>query len=1142
MKLFKDKNKNQHHSRGRIIRLSIIGTAILLVCLLLNCGGGLIALIAEMKLGGILATRVDIKSAEFTAGGKLIINNLSVITDSNGSKNDCPLSVRQAVITIDRSSLLTMRPRVTKIQLTAPAVNLIYNSKAKKFNLGSMRLKLPHKKKRQPIPPVEIINAAVCYRQFDGNDFIDYFLCRIPRLQTAVGSHGSNYDIRLELFDANGINAISQITGKLSLNPESGSIEISGGAAPARTLVMKSLMEISRLGLAVRYDRENIYLEQALLEFGKDTKILLSGEISEYRTKPVFRLRPQVNNINITHRPQPNSFPYENRLFGSFIPLLQMFFDWFYPSGHIDIDVVLEGSFAQINRTKCKGTIFSRDVQLSFILFPYLVTNINGLIDVTEKSMTMKNLTGRHGEVDITMAGYIGGGKGKDMDANIVMSSPNMLLDQDLYNALKIDTDKLETARKYYETVLTGRELEKFRKLWITFTPQGRVSGDFHFFAKPGNPFVLSIDSSVDDVNLICQYFPYPLKHSTGRAYISGETVQLKNIVSRRDNAVIFVDGILSDIGTEPVYDFNIATEKLPVDQELIFALPEKPQDFVRRFEIDATVDSRIKLKTSPDDRTKVDYAADLTINGKSFRHRNYDLTLNDATLTAKVTPQMVVLDSLEGRVRGADVKATGIIRPNTESDKPIEYCLNINARSFPVDPCMSLGGISPAIDEVIRKTQFTGPVDINAVLNQNAAESCGDTEFRIKCLGDSATIEKLPLPLKNLRGDIIALPRIIEFKNITANLDVDVEAADTAPVVRLDGVLHTDETGFTDADLSCSGTDIVFDDRLGDAMGADIAPLYKKLHPAGAFNFNLPVIKMTTEPNIGAIVRAEGNINFINCSLGENKIIDRMNSTVELKTEYSMQKGLGSTRGKLTSSSFRAQNRLITNFVCPFSYDSASGTLATEQFTANCYNGNISGSARIYKPADSAFYIYDAQMGFDKIGAFEFLEVPAEYTQTQGTMGGSAGITGTLGKTGSTGGRVQMIFLNMSRKNQDPLQALSEAIKKTGRKNFLFQNMYIDSYIVGSTLRLDRVDIYGNTLSLRGSGTLDLPTQQANIDFIAYSNSHKTEPSFIESLARSLGPAMLQVQLQGRIEDPQITVETLPALKSPLNIMGGVK
>ena len=99
---------------------------------------------------------------------------------------------------------------------------------------------------------------------------------------------------------------------------------------------------------------------------------------------------------------------------------------------------------------------------------------------------------------------------------------------------------------------------------------------------------------------------------------------------------------------------------------------------------------------------------------------------------------------------------------------------------------------------------------------------------------------------------------------------------------------------------------------------------------------------------------------------------------------------------------------------------------------------------------------------------------------------------------------------------------------------------MFIDSYIKADNLFFERFDMSGETLAFNGSGKMNLKEWVVELLLTARGSRLVTaEPSALQALAEGLGRGVVQMEVTGNANDPQVTVRTLPAIKESLKILG---
>ena len=87
----------------------------------------------------------------------------------------------------------------------------------------------------------------------------------------------------------------------------------------------------------------------------------------------------------------------------------------------------------------------------------------------------------------------------------------------------------------------------------------------------------------------------------------------------------------------------------------------------------------------------------------------------------------------------------------------------------------------------------------------------------------------------------------------------------------------------------------------------------------------------------------------------------------------------------------------------------------------------------------------------------------------------------------------------------------------------------------------MEKVDIFGKSMLMRGAGTINLSDGKIAMAFYPFGKWTESKPDFIEKFWRSLGPALAEVKVDGTFDKPIIKA-TVPILSKPLGIFGTEK
>jgi hypothetical protein len=1093
----------------KIIRLIVLIIAAVILWFLYNWGGNLLRPIAISQIKQLTGARVDINDVEFRLSGKISIKNISIRPLQKTTPDNAILTARRLDAYFSPLSFLKFSPKLKRLRIDDFCLNIQYNGDTKQWNIAA--LKPPRKGKGELLPELRFKRGEIKFTQINKGVEVKTIDCNIRAGNAQTTSEDGNY-----LFTITEDNPEKNTRNRISVKwerKETQEITVAGFLPQLKMTLFGSKCNINSFRAKITSDKEKITFENASIAIGPQTVIDINGMIKNF-ADPEFVFGVRMKDLNVYQEPVDNCFAYGSRIFESFIPLLQVFFDNFSPQGLLDLDVVLTGKANQIAKTHCKGYLGCKDISMRYFEFPYLVEHLAGRIDVTETSMTMKDLKAVHGKVDITMKGYCNG-FGETMDSNIVLSSNNMLLDEELYAALT----------------------PNHKKLWYIFSPSGMVAGDFIYAAKPPKTRIFRLYADLLDVSIMCQYFPYPLGGITGKMAVDGGVIELKDVVSRQSGGTIKMHGIITDANTpNPEYDFKIQANNVAIDNKLINAFPQEQKKFFNNFEIQAKGDADIYIHSVDNNEMPIDYLAKLNIKGDLIKHSLLAQPLKNVTLDANLTPLALEIKNFNADFNTSPINAAGTIWTGSEKE-PAGYCMNLKAGKLTLDSNTVKQFLGESSASLLKDFQFVGQVNLDAVIGKNSRIKCPEYEIAVDCLDDTAFLSNLNLPLKNIRGKIIIKPEDIELVSLSATPVVDIQL-DNPSRITLNGKIKMAKGSVDTAELKLDAVDMDFDQRYVTALGK-AQSYYTKLAPQGKFDLNFDSIKLYKEDSGEKILNLHGTALFKNCSVGETKPISNIYALLNIDTEYRIGKGVKDCKLLLDVQSLSFKERPVKNLKLKIPYDINNPNIVIKGFVGDCLGGKISGDVVFETDNDGNFSNYQIDIALAGISSEKFVSPKSAAEDTGGAVNGELHVQGDFQKPQEARGRFLLQATGIKPRQAGVVAQIKNAILEAVKKDLAFDNVKIQSVIKGKIVYISRFDLYGPTASLRGTGTYEPGTDDINVNFTAYSGAGKEEPGFIDSLTAGLQAAFLKVQMTGKLENPQIKVEPLPIFKQSLEIIG---
>jgi len=895
-----------------------------------------------------------------------------------------------------------------------------------------------------------------------------------------------------------------------------GKVMLNGRIPPTNLPVLGNRWAINDLVLDLSYDQKHVSIHRLKCKLGNDTDLTLSGTVTSFALDGQYDIRMQFQNLFFTSQPTPDALVYSRSVLEKITPGLRKFLLQYNPHGWGDIDVRTQGKFGRLAENKWTGTVTCRDISVLDRNFPYRLDKLAGSLDVTEKSVTLDNLKCRHGKVDLVINGHT-----ERVDRkwcyDVQITSSNMLLDDDLHQALN-------TEQKW---------------LWFPFAPKGLAKVRYILSRRPDQERKTALVVELIDAQAVYQHFPYPLKNLTGTVYIEPGILKLDRVVSRYDGRSITMKGHITHTQTEqPKYNITIDANDIPIDSTLKMALPAKHRKFYESFvELNAMTNVRIKVFPNEVGRRLVEYIAKASIKNASLLYEKFPLPLTDVNIEAVLTPDLVRLLSMTGKSGDSTVAVTGEVWPPDEDELMPGYCLNVEAKDFELDEKW-LRALPAETTELIAKIRPTGKVNISADISAGAGVAdCDPYRVAIECLGTAINLEAFPYPIENVTGSITVTQQNILLENLNAtgpkSASVDPKAT---PKIALNGRLVTRNAEVINGRISLHAQNVALNDTLANALPENAAGIYRAVSPTGTVDLDIDEAIFHTDSDARRWLNLVGaRLAFRRCGFLSPQTLDDFNAVLTGNLSYELNSGLQSATADINADTLKVRGRLLRSLRAPIIYEPETSTFKSNGFTADCYNGKVIGDLELKQPLDRvAPYVLSLvfeDVQIDNVLAPQGQKDDSE-TYTRGSADGAFTAAGKLGQKASGIGRLNISITDMELAKRSLLGKVLTAMQLNNPTDFIFSGMTVAAYLKENEIVFEQVYMSGKSMVLAGSGRLDLDSNQIVLDLTASGKMITSEPSFLESLAKGLGSAVVKVEVRGDAEKPNIQT-TMPLIKS---------
>ena len=1050
--------------------------------------------IALAQIAELTNTRIRTESVNFHTDGSVLIKELVISPKEPGvdpnekpGDDDTILKAQTVYARFSLGSLFLLRPRLKVIDVNDFIFNAQYDLDTNCWNLAALKIK-PPKGASGRMPLIYLEAGTLQYSKISkGKEEVAVSIplnAKFGFEDKLRGGHG------FEITTAEMVHGFAKSSLKGTWRP--GYIEIRGGISSVDVPDLEMAWIIETLAVDLRYD--------------KDDTFSLKLRIRDLHSKR----SPALDKLVLVGPPfLEKSTP---------VAALQKFFNRYQPYGQIDLILDASGNLSRLSESTLAGKVHCKDVSFCYYKFPYKIEHLTGWIDFTDNSVALDKLIGKHGDVELLFNGT-SQDFGPDWKYEVLVTSDNIALDNDLYSVLK----------------------PKQKESWSAFSPDGTAAIEYRFNRRSKTDREEKLTVEPRGAEATHRRFPYPLKNLTGQLVFENGNVLFSDIVSQVDECRIALNGeVITDNSAGSRYDMVVDVNNVPLDSTLEQALSEVQRNLYNQFQPTGLADGRIEI--SGRNLEPADFEANLFFKDASFKSDRFSLPVSNVKGNAVITPESITVNKFKGTYGDGSVSLDGQIWPDRQG-RQSRYQLSMGFKKVQFnDDFFSL--VPESFKEIVSELKPKGKLNLEVDLDKESVSAQTDYKITMDCLGASADFPQLPYPLKDITGTMSISREGITFENINATLDDKTTSTVEPSTIQVNGRMTLTDNSFGDAVLNISANDIFLDDCFIPFLPKHIQPLYSEFSPAGRFDLNLRNVRVVTTDDGKKSFDFKGDIRFKDCTFRLSDDETELDAVLTVEGLYNTTEGLSECQAAFTGGTLRIHGKSFTNLKADILYNPDLRLWSTENLIADYYGGKSLGKLRFEQPTGKASE-YLLEVVFNGVDIQQFLSDREDMEvngnkYTTGRMDGSFSVNARFGDTSSRLGMCRLTIRDMEVGRLSPLGKLVQVLKLSEPKDFAFDQMFLDSYIRRNDLIVKKLDLSGKSVAFYGSGRMDLKTKDVDLDLTARGRRLATDdPSVLQSLTEGLGRAVIKMEVSGDLYDPDVKTTTLPVIGETLRMLG---
>jgi hypothetical protein len=670
--------------------------------------------------------------------------------------------------------------------------------------------------------------------------------------------------------------------------------------------------------------------------------------------------------------------------------------------------------------------------------------------------------------------------------------------------------------------------------------------------------------------------FPYPARHVEADVQIRDGYVDVLSAKMRRGNATVDLSGRVTwndpAAGLMPTTGptaLTVTVRNLPVDDDLLAALPDDCTEWVRKTGVTGLLDVDGTLRappaviqhpgqTAPTTRPStagLDYDLAILMHDGSVRPKNGDFLVSDVGGRMHLTRDKLDLLTVHGRRGNGTLSAQGSVTwtgdtphlaftasgQNLLLEKSL-YALLPPAARDAWDELQPQGTLDAEVSyaPVDRGPGPTIRVDLTAAPSAAAntepatpapavAASGLPPGFRatLKPRALTATLRTIPYRLDQIGGTVEISPQGVVLRDIIARHD---KAKFTLSGTGAVGAGTT-------WDLKLTGQDVEPDADLHRAMPAALTDLMDGLKLKGKLGIRLDRFVYRAPPAAGAAavtapscsepeIDLRGALTLDGANLDVGVPIDSVKGA--LTFDAAVREGrLRSLTGSLDLASLRMADRKVSDFKATLVKPADRQELIVDGMQGMLAGGDLAGQASLCFPDDGpSRYVLSLV-----VRNADVKELAGETDQNlAGRLTASLSLEGTWGKADARRGRGDVVVTGKDLYRIPVVLGMMQITNLSLPISSPFNSGIARYSVDGQKVTFEKIELRSDNMLMSGDGKLDFATKQVRMNFVT-DNPGGFQVPIVQDLWRGAQHELLRIQVRGTVQDPKVEARSMGTL-----------
>jgi hypothetical protein len=604
--------------------------------------------------------------------------------------------------------------------------------------------------------------------------------------------------------------------------------------------------------------------------------------------------------------------------------------------------------------------------------------------------------------------------------------------------------------------------------------------------------------------------FPYPMRDVQAKLVVHDDHIDLDHAIMKRDGGTVNLSGVIDwrkrDPKTdEPIVqpDLKLVARQIPIEQELLAALPENKRKFLQKVGITGLldVDGTIKPLSPMSEETTLDAAINIAKGGAKIADGT--ITLTDLSADAHIGESKVIISSVKAKRGDGTIEGSATL--DWTEDEP-QATANAKVRGLLLDAPL-LAALPESTRASVTSLHPEGTVDLDIDYAGASKESGYRVALRPKEL--SLKPDMLPLALSKLQGELVVDRGTLTLKNVVARAgDASLYASGTID----------SKTG--DANVALAGRDVKLTPELRKALSPTVQKLVQSVDLEGTVAFDVTKLKLKPAAKGGkqpATTEFAGTIWLKDAKMNVGVPMTEVSGVLDLSGAAAGTK-LKELSGNVSFDSLKLAGRDVTRLTATLVKPADKDVLQIGKIDGKIADGQIAGQIdSILSEKDPRFALSLVLRNARVKDLTGEMDKPIE-----GRLTASLALEGKWDDASTRRGRGDVIVEGKEMYRVPVLFGFMQIANLSLPLESPIHQAGVRYNVEAQRVTLEAIDLRSKTSSMQGTGWFDFGSKQVHMTLKLGDSPADAVPIFGD-LIRGARQDLMQIRVRGTLEEPKV-------------------